>query len=104
MEYFFLVLGMGIVTYIPRFLPLFFFTNRPLPPWLEEGLDFLPAAILGALVFPLLFLPDGGNKISLLQPHLLAAIPTILFAWKTRSLAGTVLIGMGSFWLLEQIL
>ncbi|MDZ4164570.1 MAG: AzlD domain-containing protein [Smithellaceae bacterium] len=104
MDYFITVLGMGIVTYIPRFLPLFFFTNRQLPAWVEEGLDFLPAAILGALVFPLLFLPAGGQEITLLQPHLLSAIPTILFALKTRSLAGTVLVGMGSFWLLEQIL
>jgi branched-subunit amino acid transport protein len=34
-----------------------------------------------------------------LQPALLISIPTFLFAWKTRSLAGTVIVGMALFWI-----
>ncbi len=104
MEYILLILGMGILTYLPRLIPLFLLTKLQLPPWLEEGLDFLPAAILGALVLPLIIMPGDAREISLVQPHFLAAIPTIIIALATRSLAVTVLVGMGSFWLWQQIL
>ncbi len=104
MEYLLPLLGMGIVTYLPRLIPLFFLTKRQLPPWLEEGLAFLPAAILGALVLPLVILPGGAREISLIQPHFIAAIPTIIVALTTRSLAATVLAGMGSFWLVKLII
>ena len=45
-----IIIGMGIVTYIPRWLPLFFLSRRRLPPWLIDWLDFIPAAILSALI------------------------------------------------------
>jgi len=32
------------------------------------------------------------------KPELLAAVPTLLFALKTRSLAGTVMVGMLLYW------
>jgi branched-subunit amino acid transport protein len=36
--------------------------------------------------------------------ELLAALPTLLFALKTRSLAGTVVVGMLCYWGLKQAL
>jgi len=32
-------------------------------------------------------------------PYLLSAIPVFIFAWKTRSLAATVIVGMALFWI-----
>ena len=31
-----IIIGMGVVTYIPRWLPLFFLTRRRLPFWLID--------------------------------------------------------------------
>ena len=51
-EYLAVILGMGLVTFLPRWLPLVYLTKRNLPYWLVEWLDLIPAAILSALLLP----------------------------------------------------
>jgi branched-subunit amino acid transport protein len=100
-EYFWMVvLGMGLVTYVPRWLPLVVLSGRNLPAWLKEWLDLIPSAILGSLVLPALITSDNPRALDLFRPESLAAIPAFLVALKTRSLAGTTVTGMVSYWLL----
>ncbi|OPY54949.1 MAG: Branched-chain amino acid transport protein (AzlD) [Methanosaeta sp. PtaU1.Bin112] len=103
-EYLLLIAGMGLVTYIPRYLPLFFLAQRELPCWLIEWLDMIPVAILSALVFSELFLSGTPRHLELVQAKSLVAIPTILVALRTRSLGWTVISGMILFWLAEKII
>ncbi|OQY04327.1 MAG: AzlD protein [Desulfobacteraceae bacterium 4572_123] len=98
-EYILMVIGMGLVTFIPRWAPFFFLSNRKLPEWLVEWLDLIPAAILSALLLPALITTGDPRRLMLMQPELLAAIPTFIFALKTRSLGGTVVVGMFMYWL-----
>ncbi len=98
-SYLWLLVGMGLVTYLPRWLPLQVLARRRLPLWLEEWLGLIPVAILSALLAPSLLLGGTPRVLDLGRPELWVALPTLLFAWKTRSLAGTVLFGMGLFWL-----
>lgn len=97
-EYIILVMGMGLVTYLPRWLPLIVLAQRRLPDWLVEWLDLIPAAILSALLLPLLVTTGEPRHLALFQPALLVAIPTLLFALKTKSLSGTIIVGMFLFW------
>ena len=103
-EYLFLVLGMGLVTYLPRALPLLLLSRRQLPRWLTEWLELLPAALLAALVTPSLLTGGEPRLLELGRPELLAAAPTLLFALRTRSLAGTVLVGMFCYWVAGQLI
>jgi branched-subunit amino acid transport protein len=103
-QYLLMILGMWLVTYIPRCLPVSFLAQRQLPEWLIEWLDLIPVAIFGALIFPDLFLAGEPRHLDLLQPRMLVALPTFLFALKTRSLGGTVLIGMLLYWLAGKLL
>ena len=98
-EYILMVIGMGLVTFIPRWAPFFFLSNRKLPEWLVKWLDLIPAAILSALLLPALITTGDPRRLMLMQPELLAAIPTFIFALKTRSLGGTVVVGMFMYWL-----
>ena len=98
-DYLILMLGMGLVTYLPRWLPLHFLSRRPLPEWLIQWLDLIPAAILSALLLPALVLNGDPRKIDFLRPEFWVAIPTLAFAWRVRSLGGTVILGMLLFWL-----
>jgi len=102
--YLYILLGMGIVTYVPRWLPLALLSNRRLPEWFEQWLDLIPAAILSALILPILITTGEPRHLDLLRPELLVAVPTLLFAVKTRSLAGTVVVGMFLFWLAGKFL
>ncbi|OPX77371.1 MAG: Branched-chain amino acid transport protein (AzlD) [Methanosaeta sp. PtaB.Bin039] len=98
-EYILLVVAMGLVTYIPRWFPLFCLSQRKMPHWLVEWLDLIPVAIIGSLIFSDLFLMGDPRKLEVLQLKSVVAIPTFIFALKTRSLGGTVITGMVLFWL-----
>ncbi|WP_066295040.1 AzlD domain-containing protein [Bacillus sp. FJAT-29937] len=50
-----MIIGMGVVTYIPRMLPFLLFKGKELPVFLQGVLKNVPAATLGALVFPGVF-------------------------------------------------
>lgn len=102
-DYILLVAGMGLVTFIPRWLPLFFLSQRKLPQWLVEWLELIPVAILSALVFSDLFVAGSPRHLEILQIKSAVALPTFLFALKTRSLGGTVLFGMMLFWLASKL-
>jgi len=103
-QYLMVVLCMGLVTYVPRWLPLFFLARRRLPQWLIEWLDLIPVAILSSLIFPDLFTAHAPRQLDLFQIKSLVALPTLLFALKTRSLGATVIVGMLLYWLAERFL
>lgn len=98
-EYILLIVAMGLVTYIPRWFPLFFLSQRKLPQWFIEWLDLIPVAILSALIFSDLFVIGDPRHLEILQLKSIVAIPTFLFALRTKSLGGTVIAGMMLFWL-----
>ena len=102
-DYIIVILAMGVVTYIPRWAPLFLLTSRRLPDRMVEWLDLIPAAILSALLLPALVLGVEPRQLSLLRPELLVALPTFLFAFKTKSLGATVVAGMLLYWLVGRI-
>ncbi len=101
-EVFMIILCMGAVTYIPRWLPLYLLTRREMPSWFIEWLDFIPAAILSALVLPSIITFGEERHLDFLTPEFMLSFPTLLVAVKTRSLAKTVLTGMGLFWLWQK--
>ena len=103
-DYIILILCMGAVTYLPRMLPLVVLSRRRLPVWFSEWLELIPAAILSALLAPTLLASAEPRTLCLGKPELLAAIPTLLFALRTRSLAGTVIVGMVCYWGLKLVL
>lgn len=47
-----LIIFMAAVTYLPRMLPLVFLRDIKMPSYLRACLQFVPYAILGALIFP----------------------------------------------------
>lgn len=59
--YWWMLLGMAIVTYIPRVFPLTFLEGRKLPPVISGVLSNIPFAVLGALIFPAILYVQQGN-------------------------------------------
>jgi branched-subunit amino acid transport protein len=56
-----MIIGMAVVTYIPRMLPFIVFKGQELPPFLQGVLKNVPFAVLGALIFPSILLIQEGN-------------------------------------------
>ena len=98
-----LILVMAVVTFLPRFLPMALFTRWVIPEKVQLLLEDLPVAILSAVVFPI-FLFGGDGAFDLQPRFLIAAIPIFIFAWKVRSIWGSVILGMVIYWGLGFIL
>jgi branched-subunit amino acid transport protein len=96
--------GMGLVTYLPRALPLLYLTQKKMPQWLVDWLSLIPVAILSALLAPSLFTDAALRSFTFGKLELLVAVPTFIFSLKTRSLGGTVLVGMFLYWLGGMVL
>lgn len=92
---FLIIVGMAVVTYLPRFLPAWFLSSRPLAPLAEAWLKYVPVSVLAAMLVPSLVIQDGNLDLGLDNIFLIAAIPTLIVAWKTKSLLGSVVAGMG---------
>lgn len=90
----FTIIGMGVVTYLPRLLPAWFLRGKKMHPFLEAWLKYVPVAVLSALLLPALLISDGKFNLAWNNVFLWAALPAGLVAWKTRSMFATVLVGM----------
>lgn len=93
-----IILGMSAVSFVPRFVPLFFLSGKRLPAWFREWLDLIPVAILSALLLPALVVSGEPAQMDWLNLKSVVAIPTLAFALKTRSLGGTIILGMALYW------
>jgi branched-subunit amino acid transport protein len=91
---FIIILGMTVVTYLPRLLPVLFLSSRSLPPILAAWLRYIPVSVMAAMVMPTLVLQDQQIAIGRDNIFFWAAFPTLLVAWKTKSLFGSVVVGM----------
>jgi len=89
------IVGMGLVTCLPRMLPMLLLSGRHLAPWISRWLSFVPATVLSALLAPGLLSPEGRLDLGLDNLYLMAAVPTFFVAWRFRSFFGTVAAGMG---------
>jgi 4-azaleucine resistance transporter AzlC len=97
-------LGMALVTYLPRMLPLVVLSRFQLPPIVLRWLSFVPVSVLSALLAKELLISGGKLGLPPAHPQLLAAIPAFLVAALTRSLMGTVLTGIAAMALLRLLL
>ncbi|MEE4136105.1 MAG: AzlD domain-containing protein [Desulforhopalus sp.] len=92
---FWTIVGMGVVTYLPRLLPTLFLSGRNLHPLIIAWLRLVPPAVLAAMLMPSLLVRESGR----IEPgfdnlFLWAALITFSVAWKWQSLFATVLVGM----------
>ena len=83
---FIMMLGMAIVTYIPRMIPLAILPGLKLPPYLQSFLSFIPIAVLSALIFPG-FLDSTGEPIT----AIIGAITALILAYRENNLMIVVL-------------
>jgi len=92
---------MMLVTYLPRALPLTILSKVKLPSFVLEVLQYIPVAILGALLLPSVLMPNGFIDISLSNYTLIAALITSIIAFSFKKLFLTILAGVLSMFLLN---
>ncbi|MFW6069557.1 MAG: AzlD domain-containing protein [bacterium] len=98
-----IVIGMGLITYALRLGPLAALDHNSLPPLLRRGLEYVPPAVLSAIIFPELLRPAGYIDLSLANERLLAGLIAVLVAWRTRNVLLTIVLGAVALWLLQLL-
>lgn len=89
------MLGMGLVTYLPRLLPILFLSGRTLRPLLVAWLRLVPPAVLSAMLAPALLAPERKIDLGFDNIFFWTALVAFPVAWKSKSLFATVIVGMG---------
>ena len=97
------IFGAGAVTFAVRLSFIAILGRIQIPPPLGRALRFVPAAVLTAVVVPLLLYDDGALNVSSGNERLLAGLVASLIAWRTRSVLFTLVGGMATLWTLQAI-
>jgi branched-subunit amino acid transport protein len=97
------VAGAAVVTFALRISFIVLLGRKEIPPFLERALRYVPAAVLTAVVIPLLLYADGSLELSLGNERLVAGMVAALICWWTRSVPLTLIGGMATLWTLQAI-
>ncbi|QAS51731.1 AzlD domain-containing protein [Halobacillus litoralis] len=91
-----MIIGMAVVTAIPRLVPALIVDFITFPKWVDRWLNAIPYAALGALIFPgiMSVKPDAP------QIGVIAGLVTIFLAWLNIHIIFVVLCAIGSVFLL----
>ncbi|GAB4580185.1 MAG: hypothetical protein Fur0022_29240 [Anaerolineales bacterium] len=105
MNEFLLILGMMLVTFGVRYPVLALVGRLKLPELVLRALQFVPPAVLSAIIFPAVFYPDGDQlKWGLDNPRILAVIIAGWVAWRWKNLLLTIVAGMVALWGVQVLL
>ena len=94
----------GLITFAIRFSFIYLFGKFEVPGTIRRALHYVPPAVLSAIIFPELFLPNGTWNVSLENTRLLAGLVAILVAWFSRNTLITIVAGMIALFLLKLVL
>jgi branched-subunit amino acid transport protein len=94
------VIGVGTFLIRVSFLAVLGRVER-VPPLVERILRLIPAAVLAALIVPSLTHPQGDFDPTTVR--MAAGLLAGVTAWKTRNVLATMVVGMGSLWILQAL-
>ena len=97
-------LGMMLVTYVPRLIPLIALSQIRMPDRVMSWLSYLPAAILSALIFPGALMRYGAFDPGFANPSVWALAVSFAVAIKTRNLILTMVVGGGVMYIGQIVL
>jgi branched-subunit amino acid transport protein len=103
-SFFWLVAGMLVVTYLPRLIPMLVLSRTEIPRGFRCWLEFVPAAVLSALLAPSILLQNGSLALRPDNAYLLAAVPTLIVAVRFKNIFLTVLCGIACLLLIRLTL
>jgi branched-subunit amino acid transport protein len=97
------IFAVGLLNYLSRLSFIAVFARRSMPPLLGRALKYVPAAMLTALILPMVFAdPAAGNAMNA-NPKVAAALIAGAVAFFSRSMLLTMGTGMAALWLVQAL-
>lgn len=91
----------GLITFGMRLSLIYAFGRFHVPDTMRKALQYVPPAVLSAIVFPELFLRDDAFFLSVDNYRLLAGLLAVITAWISKNTLITILAGMVALFLLQ---
>jgi len=97
------IFAVGLINYLSRLSFIAVFARRSMPPLLARALKYVPAAMLTALVLPMIMGDAAAGGAVPFNPKAGAAVLAGVVAFYTRSTLWTLGGGMAALWLLQAL-
>lgn len=97
------IAGVGLGSYLLRLSFIALWQKLRVPPLVNRALEYVPAAVLAALVLPALLRPEGIIDLTAGNLRLWAGMLAAVVAWYSRSVLLTLGTGMVALWLAEWL-
>lgn len=99
-----LITEIAILTFFTRFAFAVLIRKIKISEKWDRWIIHIPIAVFTTIIVPSLLAPTGKLELSVQNEYLIAGMVTFLVAYKTKNLAGTVIIGISVICLLRVFL
>ena len=100
----FSIIVSGIVTYFSRMAMIALIDRDMLGAKVKEVLNYVPAAVFPAIIFPGVFFNDFGSLVEITDPKIYGAIIALIVGFFSRSVISTILSGLSSYWFIVFVI
>ena len=97
MTWFSIILS-GIVTYFSRMAMVALINREMLGTKVKEVLNYVPAAVFPAIIFPGVFFNDFGSFVEYSDPKIYGAIVALVVGFYSKNVIATIISGLISYW------
>lgn len=94
----------GLLTFLTRFSFIAVSGRWSPSSRFRRALEFVPVAVLSAIISSEIFVKGGSFVLSPANPRLIASIVAILVAYRSRSTLLTIAAGMVVYWITSALL
>ena len=103
-EWWAVILAVGALNYLSRLSFIALFARVEIPAIVQRALRFVPAAMLMAIVVPVVvFSAPGTLAFTYANPKLVAASIAAAVAWRTKDAMATMGTGMIALWAVQWL-
>ena len=88
----------GIVTYFSRMAMVALIDREMLGTKVKEVLNYVPAAVFPAIIFPGVFFNDFGSFVEYSDPKIYGAIVALVVGFYSKNVIATIISGLISYW------
>ena len=94
----FSIIVSGIVTYFSRMAMIALIDRDMLSSKVKEVLNYVPAAVFPAIIFPGVFFNDFGLFVEYSDPKIYGAIVALVVGFYSKNVIATIISGLISYW------
>ena len=96
-DYWWLIVAMTALTFLPRYIPLALAGKIHIPPLLVQALEFVPIAVLTAIIVQVSLVREGEVMLSTENHYLITSVLAFVTALVSRHLMLTIVVGLVVF-------